>query len=70
MNNCGSSSRLVRRNTRPTAVTLGSFRILKSGPAPSFWLISPASIWSAPTAMDRNLIMRNGREFTPTRSAQ
>src|SRR6185503_8623168 len=51
----GSSSRLVRRSQRPTGVTRGSSRILKTGPSISFAARSTARSASAPWRIVRNL---------------
>ena len=62
---CGSSSRLRRRSTRPTRVTLGSRRNLNIGSGSSSSRSS--SERSAPTCIVRNLNSLNGAPLSPAR---
>ena len=64
-NNCGVSSRLVRRRKRPTRVTRASRRFLKIGP--SFSLATSSRRRSASSVIVRNFTMVNGRPRSPSR---
>ena len=65
--NCGSSSRLVRRRKRPTRVMRGSSRILNIGPWASLRWRTWSLSWSASLTMVRNLWTLNSRPSRPTR---
>ena len=64
---CGSSSSESRRSTRPTRVTRGSSRILKSAPEASFSVSSSGCCSAASATIVRNLSIPNSRSPTPTR---
>ena len=67
MTSGGNSAIVERRSNAPTRVTLGSRRILNSGPAPSFATSSSARRASASTTMDRNFNIQNCFPALPTR---
>ena len=64
---CGSSSRLVLRRTRPTRVTRGSRTSLKTGSGRRSTSTRSERRSSASQTIVRNLSIRNGLPFAPTR---
>src|SRR5215471_19800968 len=63
----GSSSKLLRRRNPPIAVSLGSFRILNTGPDTSLAATNCAWRVSAFSHIDLNLYMTKGRPLAPLR---
>src|SRR5215471_1008843 len=63
----GSSSKLLPRRNPPIAVSLGSFRILNTGPDTSFAATNCAWRVSAFSHIDLNLYMTKGRPLAPLR---
>ena len=66
--NCGSSSMLKRRKTRPTGVIRGSFRSLNSWPSHSLLPSRLSSFLSASATIVRSFNIENGLPLNPMRS--